>query len=200
VDDRAPKEASEERGGTAVLQGVLTALSLLAGAAALGPVAVVVGVASFVALLTSVLRGGGVGLPPPSLSFTWVKSAAARVAPMIPFAVPFVVFLAVTKPLASESESLQFQQQASEIIPVLLVGFVLETGAIEWSKRRVDWILSLMTVLILLLGETFALVSLATNDREHADMVAGSIAAGAAAILIAAVLGSARHQQAPRRT
>jgi hypothetical protein len=186
--ERGGSEERSER--TSVLQGVLTVLSLLAGAAALGPLAVVVGVASFAALLASVLGGGGgLGLPPFQPSLAWLKSAAGALAPLLPFTVPFAVFVAVTWPLASKSESLQFQEQASQIIPVLLVGFVLETSAMRWGSRRVNWILSLMTVVILLLGETIALISLWTRDHAHADVVAGSMAAGVAAILIAAVLG-----------
>ena len=200
MDEEAPGKAQKTGERPTLLQGALTVLSLLTAGAALGPAAVAVGAVSFAALLTSVLRGSdGTGLPTPTLSLAWIKSVAAWAAPLIPFAIPFIVFVAVTKPLPSDSESLQFQQQASEIIPVLLIGFVLETGAIEWNERRVNWILSLMTVLILLVGETFALASLATNDPGHADVVAGSIAAGAAALLIAAVLGLGRGREAPTK-
>jgi hypothetical protein len=73
---------------------------------------------------------------------------------------------------------------------VLLVGYVIETGAIRWRARPVNWLLSLMTAAILLVGEIYALIDLATNSPDHADIIAGSMAAGVAAILIAAIQGS----------
>lgn len=104
------------------------------------------------------------------------------------------VLVAVTWPLARESESLRFQEQASQIILVLLIGYVIEAGAIRWRSRPVNWILSLMTVGILLAGEVYALVDLATDSPDHADIIAGSMAAGVAAMLIAAIQGSAEPE------
>ena len=75
---------------------------------------------------------------------------------------------------------------------MLLIGFVIEAGAIRWRDRPLNWILSLMTVGILLAGEIYALVDLATNSPDHADIIAGSMAAGVTAILIAAIQGSVR--------
>ena len=51
-----------------------------------------------------------------------------------------------------------------------------------------------MTVAILIAGEIFALVDLAGADPGHADVIAGSMAAGLTAILIAAVQGVARRE------
>ena len=59
---------------------------------------------------------------------------------------------------------------------------VIEAGALRWRRQSVDWLLSLVTVLILLVGETYALISLATNDPAHADIVAGAMAAGVVAL------------------
>jgi hypothetical protein len=99
----------------------------------------------------------------------------------------------VTWPLARESASLRFQEQASQIILILLVGYAIEAGAIRWRDRPVNWILSLMTAGILLAGEVYALIDLATDSPDHADIIAGSMAAGVAAILIAAIQGSAKR-------
>ena len=76
---------------------------------------------------------------------------------------------------------------------MLLIGYVIEAGAIRWRDRPVNWILSLMTVGILLAGEIYALVDLATDSPDHADIIAGSMAAGVVAILIAAIQGSAKR-------
>jgi hypothetical protein len=73
---------------------------------------------------------------------------------------------------------------------VLLIAYGIEAGAIRWRSRPVNWILSLMTVAILLTGEVYALVDLATDSPDHADIIAGAMAAGVAAILIAAVQGA----------
>ena len=99
----------------------------------------------------------------------------------------------MTWPLPQESESLRFQEQASQIILVLLIGYAIEAGAIRWRDRPVNWILSLMTAGILLAGEIYALIDLATDSPDHADIIAGSMAAGVVAILIAAIQGSAQR-------
>ena len=48
---------------------------------------------------------------------------------------------------------------------------------------------------ILIAGEIYALVDLAAGNPDHADVVAGSMAAGLTAILIAAIQGSARPEE-----
>lgn len=186
----------------AVLSGLLAALSLLAGlgVAALGVIAApvaTVAVAALVAYRLKILGEGAPAFPKPRLAAAWltelgrfVVDFVAWAAPQVPFVAPFVVFIAVTWPLPRESESLSFQEQASQILPVLLIGYVIEVGAIRWRARPVNWILSLMTVAILLAGEVYALVDLATDNPDHADVIAGSMAAGVAAILIAAIQGS----------
>jgi len=194
--------------GNAVLSGLLAALSLLAGlgTALLGilvaPVALVA-VAALVVYRLGIFGESAPAFPPPRPALAWLGELARFVvdfvvwaAPQVPFVVPFLVFVAVTWPLPQESQSLRFQEQASQIILVLLIGYVIEAGAIRWRRRPVNWILSLMTVGILLAGEVYALVDLATDNSDHADIIAGSMAAGVAAILIAAIQGSARSGEA----
>ena len=185
------------------LSGLLAALSLLAGlgTALLGIVAAplaLVAVAALVVHRLGIFGESAPRLPTPSLSLAWFGELArfvvdfvAWAAPQVPFVAPFLVFVAVTWPLPQASESLRFQEQASQIILVLLIGYVIEAGAIRWRDRPVNWILSLMTVAILLAGEVYALVDLASESPDHADIIAGAMAAGVAAILIAAIQGSA---------
>jgi hypothetical protein len=187
----------------AFVSGLLAALSLLAGlgVARFGVAAALVALAAFVALI--VIRLGLLGpsaprFPSPRPTLAWLAELGrflldfvAWAAPQVPFVAPFLVFVAVTWPLARESASLAFQEQASQIILVLLIGYALEAGAIRWRERPVNWILSLMTAAILLAGETYTLVDLATDSPDHADIVAGSMAAGVTAILIAAIQGAA---------
>ncbi len=190
-----------------LLSGLLAALSLLAALAAAligviaAPLALVV-VGALVAYRLEMFGEDAPSFPRPRPSLAWLGELArflvdfvAWAAPQVPFLAPFAVFVAVTWPLPQESEGLQFQEQASQIILVLLIGYVIEAGAIRWRSRPVNWILSAMTVAILLAGETFALVDLASGDPGHADLIAGSMAAGLAAILIAAIQGSARHEE-----
>jgi hypothetical protein len=190
------------------LSGLLAALSLLAGlgtvllGALVAPVALVA-VGALVAYRLEMLSEGAPRFPRPRASLAWLGEVArfvvdfvAWAAPQVPFVAPFLVFVAVTWPLPQESEGLQFQEQASQIILVLLIGYVIEAGAIRWRSRPVNWILSAMTVAILIGGETYALVDLASGDPNHADIVAGSMAAGLAAILIAAIQGSALGEDA----
>ncbi len=192
---------SRERGP--VLSGLLAALSLLAALATAligaiaAPVAVIV-VGALVAYRLEMLGEDAPRLPRPHPSIAWLGELGrylvdfvAWAAPQVPFLAPFIVFVAVTWPLPQESEGLQFQEQASQIVLVLLIGYVIEAGAIRWRSRPVNWILSAMTVAILVVGEIFALVDLATGEPGHADVIAGSMAAGLTAILIAAIQGSA---------
>lgn len=203
------KRGSGER--SPLLSGLLAALSLLAGlgVAVLGVLAAPVAIAALVALVVYRLLGDGAGapaFPPPRASLAWLGELARFVvefvawsAPQVPFVAPFLVFVAVTWPLPQASESLAFQEQASQILVVLLIGYVIEVGAIRWRARAVNWILSLMTVATLLAGEVYALIDLATNEPDHADIIAGSMAAGVAAILIAAIQGSLSAERAAGR-
>jgi hypothetical protein len=189
--------------------GVLTVLSLLAGLATallgvlLAPLAFVA-IGALVAYRLEMFGEDPPSFPRPHASWAWLGELARFLtdfivwaAPQVPFLAPLIVFVAVTWPLPEESEGLQFQEQASQIIVVLLIGYVIEAGAIRWRSRPVNWILSAMTVLILVAGEVYALVDLASGDPGHADLIAGSMAAGLAAILIAAIQGSLQLEDEP---
>jgi len=190
-----------------LLSGLLAALSLLAalGTALLGVLVAPLALIAVGALVAYRLEMFGEDPPPfprPRASIAWfgelVRFGADFVvwaAPQVPFLAPFIVFVAVTWPLPEESDGLQFQEQASQIIVVLLIGYVIEAGAIRWRRRPVNWILSAMTALILIAGEVYALVDLATGEPGHADVIAGSMAAGLAAILIAAIQGSLQRAE-----
>ncbi len=201
-----PSKPADGKERSPVVSGLLAALSLLAGlgTALLGILAAPVAILAVGALVVYRLGIFGESAPPfpaPSLSLAWLDQLARFVvdfvvwaAPQVPFVAPFLVFVAVTWPLPQASRSLRFQEQASQIILVLLIGYVIEAGAIRWRDRPVNWILSLMTVAILLAGETYALVDLAADNPDHADIIAGSMAAGVVAILIAAIQGSLQRE------
>lgn len=190
-----------------LLSALLAALSLVTVALGPGVIGALALLLTAGGLVTYVLRLFGEtapSFPRPTLSLEWLRELVrfagefvAWAAPKVPFVAPLVVFFAVTWPLASTSESIQFQQQASEIIPVLLIGYVIEAGAIRWQRRPVDWLLSLMTVAILIAGEACAMVALARDVPESADLIAGSMAAGVTAILIAAIQGATQAREAP---
>lgn len=173
-------------------------MATVLGAGVIGPL---IGVIGLVWLVTYTLRRVGANPPdPPSrpqLSLEWLRELGDYLGrllvwatPIVPFVAPAITFVAVTWPLAESSASLRFQEQASQILLVLLIGYVIEAGALRWRRKSVDWLLSLVTVLILLVGETYALIALATDDPAHADIVAGAMAAGVVAIGTAAVQGS----------
>jgi hypothetical protein len=202
-----PSRPASGRKRSPVVSGLLAALSLLAGlgTALLGLLAAplaIVAVGALVVYRLGIFGDSAPTLPPPRLSLAWLGELARFVwdfivwaAPQVPFVAPLLVFVAVTWPLPRESApTLRFQEQASQIILVLLIGYVIEAGAIRWRDRPVNWILSLMTVGILLAGEVYALIDLATDSPDHADIIAGSMAAGVVAILIAAIQGSQQHE------
>lgn len=186
-------------------------LSLLAAGATalLGVLAAPLALVAVLALVVYRLAAGkgAPAFPAPRASLGWLRELAdfvvafvAWAAPQVPFLAPFVVFVAVTWPLPPESsQTLRFQEQASQIILVLLIAYGIEAGAIRWRDRPVNWILSLMTVAILLTGEVFALVDLAGDDPGHADVIAGAMAAGVTAILVTAVLGSTQKPSSPQK-
>jgi hypothetical protein len=181
-----------------VLLAVVSVVALVLGGAVIGPLIALVGL---VWLVTYTLRRVGANPPEPPrprLSIAWLREIwdylgrlIAWAAPIVPFVAPAVAFIAVTWPLPKESEGLLFQEQSSQILLVLLIGFVIEAGALRWRRQAVDWLLSLVTVLILLAGEIYALVALYNNDPNHADIIAGAMAAGVVAILTAAIQGAA---------
>lgn len=189
-----------------LVSSLLALLSLLAAlaTAVLGVLAAPLALAAVVALVAYRLAAheGAPPFPLPRPSLAWLGELAgfgvgfvAWAAPQVPFVAPFLVFLAVTSPLPqASSDSLRFQEQASQIIVVLLIAYGIEAGAIRWSRRPLNWVLSLMTVAILLVGETYALIDLATDSPDHADVIAGAMAAGVTAILIAAIQGSAERR------
>jgi hypothetical protein len=183
---------------------VVSVVAAVLGAGVVGPVIAVVG---FVWLVTYTLRRVGANPPEPPrprFSLFWLGEVVDYLgrlvvwaAPMVGFVAPALTFILVTWLLAAESEGLKFQEQASQILLVLVIGFVIEAGALRWRRRPVDWLLSLVTVLILLVGETYCLIALATDDPNHADVVAGALAAGVVAMLAAAVQGSAAEVDTP---
>jgi len=187
-----------------VALAVASVVALVLGGAVIGPLIALVG---FLWLVTYTLRRVGVNPPQPPrprLSLAWLRELwdylgrlVVWAAPTVPFVAPAITFVAVTWPLPKESQSLVFQEQASQILLVLLIGFVIEAGALRWRRQAVDWLLSLVTVLILLAGEIYALVALYEDNPNHADIVAGAMAAGVVAILTAAIQGSAERPDAP---
>ncbi len=184
-----------------VLLAVVSVVGLVLGGAVIGPL---IALAGLVWLVTYTLRRVGASPPDPPrprLSLAGLRELRdylgrllAWAAPIVPFVAPAVAFIAVTWPLPKESEGLLFQEQASQILLVLLIGFVIEAGALRWRRQPVDWMLSLVTVLILLAGEVYALVALYENDPNHADIIAGAMAAGVVAILTAAIQGAAEER------
>ena len=177
-----------------IVSGLLAGITLLAGlgTALVGVLAAPVALAAIGALVAYRLAAGegAPSFPPPRASLTWlgevgdfVVSFVLWAAPQVPFVAPLIVFVAVTWPLPrSSADSLRFQEQACQIILVLLVGYAIEAGAIRWRDRPVNWILSLVTVGILLAGTSVLLPGF--TDRV--------MLIGGTAILVAAIQGSTR--------
>jgi hypothetical protein len=212
-----PAPAPASRAASRLAEVLLAAVSVAAaivGAGVLGPL---VAAGALVWLVVYVLRRVGIAPPPfpaPRFSLAWVGEAvrylgelAAWAAPHVPFLAPAIAFATVTLALPSEVPNVAFQEQASQILPVLLIGYAIEAGALRWRARPVDWLLSLVTVAILLAGETYALIAIAEHDpalgaaAAHADVVAGAMVAGVVAILAAALQGvvAERGQISPGR-
>jgi hypothetical protein len=195
-------------------QGSRTVGSVLLAAASLVLLVVVGGLlgpllaaGALIWLTVHVLRRVGAEPPPfprPRPTLAWLGEAIAYLgpfvrwaAPHVPFLAPAAVFVAITWLLPDDKASLAFQEQSSQIIPVLLIGFVIEAGALRWRDQPIDGLLSLVTVAILIAGETYALLAIADARSAHADIVAGAMAAGVVAILTAALQGAIAERSQP---
>jgi hypothetical protein len=129
-----------------VALAVFSVVALVLGGAVIGPLIALVGL---IWLVTYTLGRVGVNPPEPPrprLSLAWLREfwdylgrLIAWAAPTVPFVAPAITFIAVTWPLPKESEGLLFQEQASQILLILLIGFVIEAGALRWRRQAVDW-------------------------------------------------------------
>jgi hypothetical protein len=195
---------SPEPGGREKLEPALLALlSLIGGALAATGTAELIGIPLALAALAAALKQSldvdetTPDFPQPHASLRWLEDLAgfsvrivAWALPQVPFVAPLLTFVAVTWPLAQYSVSLDFQKEASNVLALLLIGYAIEAGALRWRRRPTNWVLNLLTVLILVGGQAYALADLATASRDHADIIAGSMAAGVVALLVAGVIGS----------
>jgi glutamine synthetase len=195
---------SPEPGGREKLEPALLALlSLIGGALAATGAAELIGVPLALAALAAALKQSldvdetTPDFPQPHASLRWFEDLGRFTVqivvwalPQVPYVAPLLTFVAVTWPLAQSSASLDFQKEASNVLALLLIGYAIEAGALRWRQRPTNWVLNFLTVLILVGGQTFALADLATATPDHADIIAGSMAAGIVALLVAAVIGS----------
>jgi len=184
--------AAEAPGGSGELTS-LSAVLAVAGALVASPLLPFAVVPAAVAVARAVLAArateGLASLPLHQRIVQPLRRSALAVIRVVPSIVPIGCFVAVAWPLDSEVESNAFHNAAaSEVIPLLLIGLAIEVGYLRLRERApVDAVLAVVTVVFLVLAEVDALMALANNTTEHADIVAGGIAAGASALFLAAV-------------
>jgi hypothetical protein len=86
------------------------------------------------------------------------------------------------------------------VIVVLLLALALEARffRLRRARERLELGAMLFTMLLLGSGEFYALHGVAVAHSEHADLIAGAIAAGFVAVAITAFTGSGSDSQSDR--
>jgi hypothetical protein len=161
----------------AVLPLLLLAVIDLARLASSGPVVLITGLllaAGFfgvllridVEALIGVLRGGQVGAP-------------------------VIVFTLTSALMGETAGTLGFDEIAAQVLIVLLLALALDARyfRLRAGRDRLDVVGVLFTMLLLALGEYYALRGLLTKEPKSAEMIAGAIAAGFTAVAVTALSG-----------
>jgi hypothetical protein len=104
---------------------------------------------------------------------------------------PIVAFQLASWSVGRFSGTEVFNEVAAQVIPVFLLALALEARFFHLHrvKEPLDLGAMLFTLVLLGIGEFYALQAVATERPDHTDMVSGALAAGFVAIAIAALIG-----------
>jgi hypothetical protein len=109
-------------------------------------------------------------------------------------ALPLCAYLVVASTMGETRGSLAFAEVGAQVIVVLLLVLAIDARffRLRTDRDRLDLSATIFTLLVLAVGEYYALHSVIMRRPRHSEMVAGAIAAGFAALMVTALLGSAR--------
>jgi hypothetical protein len=110
-------------------------------------------------------------------------------------ALPVFAYLLVAAMMGETRGSLAFAEVGAQVIVVLLLVLAIDARffRLRTDRDRLEVSATIVTLLILAAGEYYALDGVITEQPRHSEMVAGAIAAGFAALLVIALLGSTRR-------
>jgi hypothetical protein len=111
---------------------------------------------------------------------------------------PIVAFSLISLLMGKTSGSLHFDEVGAQILIVLLLALAVDARffRLRAGRDRLDVAAILFTMSLLAVGEYYSLNALLTDHPAHAEMIAGAIAAGFAAVAITALTGAGRVQGA----
>jgi hypothetical protein len=110
---------------------------------------------------------------------------------------PVATYLVTAFFVGSSHGTVAFDEIGAQIIVVLLLALALEARFFRLHRLREPTELgaTLLIMLLLGVGEFYAVRAVATTQAKHADVVAGAIAAGFVAVAIAALTGAGDGSQ-----
>lgn len=110
--------------------------------------------------------------------------------------VPILAFSVAGAAIGARPGTIQFDEVGAQLIVVLLLALAVEARffRVSGDEERLDALASFFVMTLLAVGEFYALSGLLSGEPRHAEMIAGAIAAGFAAVAVSAMLGPAKRQ------
>jgi hypothetical protein len=107
---------------------------------------------------------------------------------------PIAAFGSVNLMIGSDEGTLRFAEIGAQVIVVLLLALAIETRffRISASDDRMASAGTVLTMVVLTVGEFYALKSIVNNTPENAGVVGGAVAAGFVAVAVTALVGAGK--------
>ena len=104
---------------------------------------------------------------------------------------PIVAFSLTSLLMGKTTGTVRFDEIAAQVIVVLVLALAIDARffRLRADRDRLDVVAILYTMLLLAIGELYALKGLLASNPAHAEMIAGAIAAGFTAVAVTAMTG-----------
>jgi hypothetical protein len=112
-------------------------------------------------------------------------------------ALPILAFTLTTTFMGETTGTRAFDEVGAQVLIVLLLALAIDARFFRLSaeRDRLDVAAICFTMLLLAVGEFYALRGLLSDAPGHAEMIAGAIAAGFTAVAVTAMTGSGQASQ-----
>jgi hypothetical protein len=123
-----------------------------------------------------------------------------RSLPTLGAILPVFAFSLVTLLMGQTSATHSFDEIGAQVIVVLLLALAIDARffRLSASRDRLEIAAVAFTMMVLAVGEYYALRGLLSEEPRHAEMIAGAIAAGFAAVAVTAMAAGGSRDQRPR--
>jgi hypothetical protein len=104
---------------------------------------------------------------------------------------PIVAFSLTSLLMGKTTGTVRFDEIAAQVIVVLVLALAIDARffRLRADRNRLDVVAILYTMLLLAIGELYALKGLLASHPAHAETIAGAIAAGFTAVAVTAMTG-----------